>query len=84
MAPFLASHLLFDTDQDALFEVDDLVKDKVWKSARVYKSVKGKSIEYEVWLYEWDPQSNEEKSTLLQTFQDLEEAKRLANKVACN
>lgn len=78
MSALLASHLVFDTDQETLFEVDELVRGKSWVSARVYKSLQESSPLYEVWLFEWDPQTNEEKSNFIQVFKDLEAAKSFA------
>ena len=78
MSALLASHLVFDTDQEALFEVDELARGKNWPSARVYKSLEEGSSTYEVWIFEWDPQTNEEKANFIQFFKDLEAAKSFA------
>lgn len=74
----LASNLLFDTDQMTLFEVDEIRHNTAWTSARVYQSIQeGKSV-FEVWFFEWYPESNEEKPHFIQVFQTLEEAKDFA------
>ncbi len=83
MSPLLASTLLFDTDNDNLFEVDEIACG-VWVSARVYKSIKANSIDYEVWFYEWFPGTDEEKVHFIQSFQDLEEAKKFAIQLSKN
>lgn len=75
MTTALATQLLYDTDQDALFEVDELPHDKPWISVCVYKVTLDKTTDYEVWLYVWDPVSNKETPSYLQSFQSLEEAK---------
>ena len=75
MATAIATQLLYDTDQDALFEVDELSQGKSWVSARVYRVSMEKSISYEVWLYEWDPDSNHETPSFLNSFPTLEDAK---------
>ncbi|MBX9805017.1 MAG: hypothetical protein K2Y18_04590 [Alphaproteobacteria bacterium] len=78
----LASNLLFDSDQENLFEVADIPNNTLWVSARVYKSIRGGSAGYEVWLYEWDPVLNKEKSRLVQSFDDPESAKALAIQIS--
>lgn len=82
MSLLLVSNLLFDSDQEKLFDVDELRHDSVWISARVYKSIKEGSLDYEVWSYEWNPSSNEEKPRFVQAFQTLEDAKSLAIQIA--
>jgi hypothetical protein len=79
MSALLASNLVFDTDQEALFELDELARGKNWASARVYKSSDECSPLYEVWLFEWDPQTNEEKANFIQVFKDIEAAKSFAS-----
>jgi hypothetical protein len=78
MTAAIASQLLYDTDQDTLFEVDELPQGKAWVSARVYKVNMEKTISYEVWIYEWDPISNKETPSFLQCFPTLEDAKSFA------
>jgi hypothetical protein len=78
MTTALATQLVYDTDQDTLYEVDELPHDKTWVSACVYKVTLEKTTEYEVWLYIWDPASNIETPSFLQSFQTLEEAKEFA------
>jgi len=79
MSALLTSHLVFDSDQDALFEVDELFRGKNWFSARVYKSSQEDLPLYEVWFFEWDPEINEEKATFIQSFKGLEGAKSFAS-----
>lgn len=74
----LVSNLLFDTDQETLFQVEEIPSDTVWMSARVYQLVQEKPLPFEVWLFEWCPQSNEETARFIQSFQTLEEAKIFA------
>jgi hypothetical protein len=78
MPILLASNLLFDTDQDNLFGVDEIPCGSLWISARVYKSVKKGSVKYEVWFCEWDPEINEEKPRFAEEFPVLEDAKAYA------
>lgn len=78
MSPQLASNLLFDTDQENLFSVDEIRYDTTWFSARVYQSVQEGLSAFEVWFFEWTPSSNEEKATFIQAFPALEEAKLFA------
>ena len=75
MSPFLASHLVFDSDQETLFEVDELPHDGVWTSVRIYKSHINEAASYEVWLVEWDANLNKEKLTFTNTFENFEDAK---------
>lgn len=77
MLPLLASTLVFDTDQDQLFCVDDLPYNTPWVSARVYKTGTTEK-HYEVWLYEWDPISNTENPNFSKAFEGVEEAKKWA------
>jgi|GEM_PF-2260076 len=74
----LASNLLFDTDRETLFEVEEIRHNATWVSARVYQVVQEKSLPFEVWRFEWCLKSNEETSRFVQAFQDLEEAKIFA------
>lgn len=71
--------LVYDTDQDALFEIDEMLHDQVWISARVYHKVPQSSQEgtslYEVFIFEWDPKTNQETSRFGKRFPNLEEAK---------
>jgi hypothetical protein len=74
----LASNLLYDTDQETLFEVDEIRHNAIWTSARVYQSAGEGASAFEVWFFEWYPDLNEEKPHFIQTFQTLEEAKSFA------
>ncbi len=78
MSPQLASNLLFDTDEENLFDVDEICHEAAWISARVYQTIQEGAICYEVWFYEWHPKTNEEKDYFMQDFQSLEEAKLFA------
>ncbi len=80
----LASNLLYDTDQETLFEVDEIHHNAIWTSARVYQSVQEGSPAFEVWFFEWYPESNEEKPHFVQSFQTLEEAKIFALQILKN
>ena len=77
----LATDLIYDTDQEHLFSVDELPYNAVWISARVYKTLEEGKLLYEVWLYEWDPRSNIEKPTFNKAFESSEEAKEWATEV---
>lgn len=78
MSLYLTSNLLFDTDQETLFERGEIHYDTIWVSARVYQSLQEKSLAFEVWLFKWRPDSNEETSRCVQAFPTLEEAKIFA------
>jgi hypothetical protein len=75
MSPFLASHLVFDSDQEALFEASELSPESIWRSVRIYKSHMQHVASYEVWLVEWDAIMNKEKLTFTKTFENFEDAK---------
>lgn len=75
MTPLLASHLVFDSDQETLFEIEELPCEGVWTSVRIYKSQMQQKVSFEVWLVEWDANMNKEKLTFTKTFENFEEAK---------
>ncbi|MBM3468727.1 MAG: hypothetical protein FJX71_04785 [Alphaproteobacteria bacterium] len=82
--PHIASELLFDTDQERLYETTEIASDTVWISARVYKSSREKLMSYEVWVFEWFPVSNEEKYKYIQSFKNFEDAKNFAQEILTN
>jgi hypothetical protein len=80
--PHLASNLLYDTDQDLLLVTAEILHNTVWISARVYKSFYGGAARYHVWIYDWNPQTNIEKSYFSKEFKNEEEAKLWAIQLA--
>lgn len=72
---------IFDTDAQTLFAIDHIDPTRPWKSAKIFQKVIDHTKHYDVWIYSWDPITDQEERSFCESFTDFEVAKQRCEKI---